>query len=372
MPDTLCSRVEIDVPVAYEELTKDDKRCTLLVTELYQPDMSCEAEIRLRGNSTAQFPKRAFNIQVPQNKPLYGMPAAKSWVLLANYFDKTMLRNALAFHLSEQSCMDWTPHYEFVELKYNGTHKGIYQLCEKVEAHEGRVALPADGWLIEIDARVTEKDHFFRTPHMENPYRIDWPHKHVTEAQVAHIQSVFIQAEEALFGTEFEDEHAGWRQYIDEGSVTDWYLINEIAKNCDGNFYSSCYMHSGKDGKITMGPLWDYDTCFGNCIWEDPRNPEGFYVRNTQWFTRLMEDERFAHSVRERFQYYYSHQESYYQFIRQKAEELRPYVAQNDRIWHTIGQSVSPYLTPNATYDEDIQALIDWMKIRFEWLNTNL
>jgi hypothetical protein len=48
------------------------------------------------------------------------MASAKKWILLANYDDKTMLRNALAFHISEMSGTAWTPNSRFVELYLNG------------------------------------------------------------------------------------------------------------------------------------------------------------------------------------------------------------------------------------------------------------
>ena len=373
IPEINAPRIDIQSAVGYKELVKHDEPCTFTLTDSAQQVVVIDqARIRLRGNSTAEFPKRPFNIRLSQAEPFLDLPAAKSWVLLANYFDKTMLRNALAFYLSEQCHMGWTPHFRFVDLYYNGEYKGVYQACEKVEVHPNRVNVGENGWLIEIDARVSEKDHFIQTTRMEHPFRIDWPHKNITDEQILQLQAFFQEAEDVLFSDHFTHPTEGWRKYLDEQSWINWYLINEIAKNGDGNFYSSCYMHSGENGKIVLGPLWDYDTCFGNNIYDDPRNPEGFYVGKAHWFARLMEDPLFAQHTREQFAFFYARQEQQYAFIRHSAQQLLPFIERNDQVWHTIGASVSPYLTPNNSYDEDINALISWLQTRYEWLNDQM
>ena len=372
MSEALLPYIEINSPIAYDQLIKQDEPCSIKISDSTTEITDSEAFIRLRGNSTAEFPKRPFQISLSHKKPVLGMAPAKKWVLLANYFDKTMLRNALAFRMAEDSRLGWTPHYCFVDLFYNGAYKGTYQLCEKVEVNTNRVNVPEDGWLIEIDARANENDNYFRTLHMENPFRIDWPHKTLTQYQKEQIQASLTQAETTLFGDNFTHPVDGWRKYLDEDTWVDWFLINEIAKNGDGNFYSSCYMHQDTCGKIAMGPLWDYDTCFGNNIFDAPRNPEGFYVRDAQWFARLMEDSAFAEKVRNRFSFFYAQQAIYYDFIRKTAADIRPRVDMNNSVWHTIGAQISPFLTPNATYDEDVEELVLWLQKRFEWLKNNL
>ena len=135
-------KVRIECAVAYEFLQKEDEPCLFELTDsthmVYRDEM---AKIKLRGNSTAECPKRPFALKLSQNHSLCGMPEARKWVLLANYFDSTMLRNALAFRMSEQTNLGWTPHSCFAELFYNGAYKGIYQLCEKVEVGAHRVEI---------------------------------------------------------------------------------------------------------------------------------------------------------------------------------------------------------------------------------------
>ena len=81
-------------------------------------------------------------------------PKDKSWVLLANFADKTMLRNYLAFYMGRISNLDYTPRSHFVELMLNGRYNGTYQLCEKLKISGDRVNVGDDGFLMEIDARA--------------------------------------------------------------------------------------------------------------------------------------------------------------------------------------------------------------------------
>lgn len=348
-------KVKIECTTAYELLQKEDEPCLFELTDsIHMVYRDEKARIKLRGNSTAECPKRPFTLKLSQNQSLCGLPDAKKWVLLANYFDSTMLRNALAFRMSEQTNLEWTPHSRFVELFYNGIYQGIYQLCEKVEVGAHRVDIAQDGWLIEIDTRVTDKDSYFLTVHMENPYRIEYPDKNLSEQRIEQLHAFFQQAEDALFGEHFTDSIEGWRKYLDEDSWIDWFLINEMAKNNDAVFYSSCYMHSAPDGRIVMGPVWDFDLGYGNTTNNGCDSPIGWHVRTSAWYTRLFEDPVFAQNVRMRFQSFYYNRSDYYSFIRRQACSLQPHVERN------------------VSYEESIEKLLLWLEKRLDWLNNNL
>ncbi|MCS2404190.1 CotH kinase family protein [Bacteroides salyersiae] len=60
------------------------------------------------------------------------------------------------------------------------------------------------------------------------------------------------KAEEALLGSNFLDETEGYANYFDKVSFVDWYLINEITKNNDACFFSSCYLNITPGGKLKM------------------------------------------------------------------------------------------------------------------------
>lgn len=61
-----------------------------------------EIEIRGRGNSTWNFPKKPYKIKLNKKAGLLGMNESKQWILLANYADKSLIRNEVGFELSRR------------------------------------------------------------------------------------------------------------------------------------------------------------------------------------------------------------------------------------------------------------------------------
>ena len=101
--------------------------------------------IRLRGNSTYECPKKPFRIKFDQKQSLFGLPKAKSWVLLANYYDKSQMRNYLAYLTANKlDNLDFQPASIFVEVEINGEYQGLYLLCEQMETGTGRVDIEQD------------------------------------------------------------------------------------------------------------------------------------------------------------------------------------------------------------------------------------
>ena len=128
-------------------------------------DLVTNLRIRGRGNTTWSFPKKPYQIKFDNKENVLGMPKDKKWILLANYSDKTMLRNELAFVLSRFSNLDWTPESRFVELFINNEYLGVYQIVQKVEESSNRVNIGDDGYLLEVDqlSRLDPDDVFFET-----------------------------------------------------------------------------------------------------------------------------------------------------------------------------------------------------------------
>ena len=100
-------------------------------------------QIKGRGNSTWKGAKKPYQIKLDKKADLLSSGDAansnKTWVLLANYFDPSLLRNSLAFDLAGAMQMDPALQYRPVSLYYDGEYRGAYQLSEKVEIASGRV-----------------------------------------------------------------------------------------------------------------------------------------------------------------------------------------------------------------------------------------
>ena len=113
------------------------------------PDTSMK--IRGRGNSTWGHPKKPYQMKLSDKSEFLGMPSKKKWLFIAEYSDKTLLRNTIAFEMGYISLLDWTPKSTFAEVYLNNSYNGTYNITEKVEEGDQRVAIGDTGYLLEID-----------------------------------------------------------------------------------------------------------------------------------------------------------------------------------------------------------------------------
>ena len=292
--------------------------------------------IKGRGNSTWGMAKKPYALKFDNKISLLGEPKDKSWVLLANYTDKTMLRNHMAFYLGKISNLDYTPRSHFVELMLNGRYNGTYQLCEKLKISINRVNVGDDGFLLEIDAKAGADDIIFSTNRLSQPVNIKDSDVKEDDGNYLFIKNYVINAENTLFSDKFKDIEDGWQKYMDINSFVDWYLINEISKNNDACLYTSCYMNLKRGGKLKMGPLWDFDIAFGNIDYHGAYLIDGFWVKKATWYSRLFEDPAFVAKVKERFSYFYSKQDDIMREIDSNANYLKYAVQENENRWHTF------------------------------------
>ncbi len=224
---------------------------------------AAQTQIKGRGNASWDFPKKPYKIKFAEKQSPLGAPAHdKTWTLINNYGDKTLMRNILAFEVSRRVGMAYTPFCTPVDVILNGEYEGCYQLCDQVEVDGGRV--PAkDGYLIEIDAyNYTEAVNFWSAKGM--PVTVKYPDSDkITQAQKSFIQNYFGKMENAVFASDFKDAKDGYRKNLDLDSFLKNFIVGEFCGNTDT--YWSVYMYKdAKEGVLYTGPVWDYDLAFEN------------------------------------------------------------------------------------------------------------
>ncbi|SKB03069.1 CotH kinase family protein [Aeromicrobium choanae] len=217
---------------------------------------SVVARLRVRGNSTASIArKRPYKVKLDKAASLLGMPGSKDWVLLANHFDRSMLRNDVAMRSARMLGAPWAPRLESVDLRINGRLCGVYQFGEGIEAEDGRVELEAGDTLLEADTN-DDTDPQFRT---DRGLRV-----FLKAGETSHphpVAEAFQEVEDLLYDESFPDN--GYRDRIDVDSFVTMYLVNELTKNLDAGFRNSVYLVMRADGTLAMGPPWDYDVSQG-------------------------------------------------------------------------------------------------------------
>ena len=330
-------------------------------------------KIRGRGNSTwFTHPKKPFQMKFDDKTEFLGMPADKKWLFLAEYSDKTMLRNKIAFEMGYLSHLDWTPQSAFAEVYINDEYNGTYNITQKVEESGNRVDLGDTGYLLEIDQfeRIDEDDVYFYTDKFL--INIKEPSIDLGSTEYLYIEDLINEFETVLLSDEFKEPVSGYAKYIDVDSFIDWYLISEITKNVDSKLFSSIYLNVMPGEKIKMGPLWDFDLSFGNVDYADSQYAAGFWVMYHPWYSRLFQDPNFVDKVNNRFKYFRNNQTAILDKIDQQADLLKWAQKENDDQWQTIGSYVWPNSVVLASYDEEVIHLKTWYTRRMNWLETAL
>jgi hypothetical protein len=338
--------------------------------------------IKGRGNSTWEMPKKPYGLKLDKKSSLLGMDKHKSWVLLANYSDKTLLRTEFAFYLGKNvfNKLSWTPDVKSIDLFINGEYAGVYQLAEQIKIDSCRVDIPdisetsdldSGGFILEVNSYLDEVHNFKSKEGV--PVSLKEPDE-VCSDTFEYIRNKFQTIEDSLYSEDFTDPEKGYLKYIDLNSFVDWYLINELTKNCDAVFFSSVYMfYNPADHKMHMGPIWDFDISSGNNIYNGCDNPEGFWISNAKWISRMLEDPVFADAVASRWE---EKKASLYEAINSNIQDnatlLEDAQQYNFLFWDILGIYVWPNRIVTGSYSGEISEMVNWLNSRYAWMDANI
>ena len=282
-------------------------------------------DIRGRGNSTWGLEKKPYRIKFKEKLKLLGEDNAnaKSWTLLANHSDKSLIRNALTSELGKFCGFVFNPAAVFVDLVMNGEYLGTYQISDQVEVSKYRIDVEkqdyqttgdeiSGGYLLEIsDKRAIAREEgdkpWFSTDIKDIGVLIKYPEKEsYNDSQIEYIRDYVNSFEDCLFNVAFDDSLNCYRQFIDINSLVNWYICTELSANLDGMYSTYVYKYRN-DKRLFWGPLWDNDIAWNNCyrmgdfsaklIRED-----GYGEKATKdWFIKMGQDFFFLSSVNVRW-----------------------------------------------------------------------
>lgn len=243
------------------------------------------ASTRVRGNVTQQMPKKAFAVKLDKKSGVLDMPAHKRWVLLANWKDRTLMRNEVAFGMAKvfsdtfSDGIAWNPSGQHVELVYNGVHVGNYYLCEQIkidgnrldindpyDAKDGDVSDPASyGYLLENDDEVEDDNSgnlmstgsgdcwFYTKNYIPFIFKDDLDNDGNSSSAIrTYVQNFVRGVEDELYAGTLDESK------LDVASFVDFLLLQELMLNSEMKHPKSCYMYIN-NGKIYGGPIWDFD-----------------------------------------------------------------------------------------------------------------
>jgi|GEM_PF-850263 len=371
-------------PIVSEE-TYLDASMTITLAD-GSPSYAGTLRIKGRGNSTWTLPKKPYRLKLDSKDKLLGMHSDKNWALLANYSDKTLLRNLVAQTLGQRLHMAWSPDSRFANVVLNGQYQGIYQLIETIRVDSNRVDIaeiePTDiaspevtgGYLFEIDQRLDCDPLLQYVSAYDTPICIDTPDEDaIVPQQYDYLTDYIRDTEDALYAPGFADPADGYRAWLDPASFIDWYLVNELTANTDAADYSSIWNYKDRDGLLERGPLWDFDISIGNADYCPCTDPQGFWIRGGIWYSRLFEDPWFAAQVRARWDEVKADTfDTLPALIDDEANTIRGAVDANFRAWPIFDDRVWPNAIITGSWEGDLAYSKDWLLQRIDWLDANL
>lgn len=347
-----------------------------------------KVEIRGRGNSTWGLAKKPYRIKFEEKERFLGEDHAnaKSWTLLANHADKTLLRNAVASEMGRFMGMPFNAAARFVDLYLNGKYQGNYQISDQVEVRKKRVdvaeqdyPLPegadiSGGYLLEVDGFATSEPVYFRTG-KNLLITVKYPDDdEIVEAQKNYIAAHVQKFEDLLFSDQFADPQAGYRALVDTTSLINWYIATEYTGNVDG-FWSTYLSKDQGDERLFFGPMWDHDIAFNNCnrvgdVSQKLMLDAGFGSDLTKiWVKRMWEDPWFADAVDARWKELVAAgiEEHLCHYVDSMAAVLRKSQAENFSIW-PIDQRVYNEIQLFSTYQEGVDYLKQFIRTHTDYL----
>ena len=359
--------------------------------------------LKVRGSSTAGRPKPSLSLEawgeLDEEKGItpLGLPRESDWILWGPYnFDLTLMHNPFIYELSNQIGR-YAPRTRFVEVFLNtgggplrsNDYFGVYALTEKIKRDDDRVSVSklfpehdrmpnlGGGYLLKID-RADPGDSGFSQAGQRLRYVypkevvIERPER---EAQERFLRDFFRDLGRAVNGSQFRDPERGYARYIDVGAAIDHHLLNVLAFNVDALRLSG-YMHLPRGGKLTFGPIWDFDRALGSTdgrdldptTWRGRSGDRGTDFFNYPWWNRMFRDPDFFQRYIDRYQALRQREfrESHLnQIIDGMAAELREAQVRNLQRWNQ-----RPRSRYGGHYRGEVEHMKDWLAERMAFMDS--
>ncbi len=389
------SRTPVDAYACFLDLGENSR------TSMTGPvDFAGAGAINVRGKSSEGFSKHQYKLETRDEKgddkdvSILGLPAESDWVLQGPYSDKSLIRNVLSYRWANEMGR-YAPRTRLIELFLNSgdanvtmsDYVGVYVLMEKIKISPNRVNItelePSDnaepeitgGYIIKKD-KYEGEDRWFYTNRGQQVIYQDPNGYDLTQQQKDWIRSYFNAFEAVLYGSNFKDPVNGYAKFIDVGSYIDLHILVELTKNIDG-FRLSTYMHKDRNGKLTMGPAWDYNLSLGNADYLDGWRPTGWYFNllgdgDYPYWRRLFEDVSFKLQYADRW---FALRRDLFAMnrligmVEDYATLLDEPAARNFDRWRILGQYVWPNWYIAKTFREEIAWMQQWLINRLAWMD---
>lgn len=268
-------------------------------------------------------------------------------------------------------------------------YRGVYIITEKIKRGKERVNIRklkpehykepdiTGGYIFKRDRLNLGEQGFTSSKGISFAYE-EPKESEISPAQKAYLTNYVNEFETVLFSERFADPEHGYRRYIDVDSFIDYHWMVEIGRNVDGYTFS-VFFHKGRNGKLKIGPLWDWDLSFGNSKPMHGTRRYGWQYERVagpeyEWYKRLFEDPDFLQRYIDRWAELRTNifaTSNIHARIDQYVAQLgKAAIDRNYKRWPTLGKHIYPNSFVGETYEDEIGWLKDWIEKRLAWIDT--
>ena len=386
-------------------------------------------QLKGRGNNTFRYSKKPYQIKLAEKASLSGMGKGRTWVLLANWTDLSLLRNQIVLDMSREIGLRNAVSCTQADVWINGLYQGLYLVTEKIQIGKGRIDIanlekktekvngdpfeagkivteksaaypllrsypqvkdPEDitgGYIMTIEKKHRMKDYVLAGFRTENELSIQIKEPtYPSRGQAEYLFARITEMQNALIAEDGTEPATGKRydEYLDVQSFARRFLIEDWCKNYDF-IGGSQFLYKDSDLNdplIYAGPSWDYDLCFGNM--EDRGYPAtGKYLtsyrKKTNLYWLLYSHEDFRNTVGDIWQNSFrqaaavllgekeAEPEGVIRSLDEYAEQIRDSAAMNSRRWPGGGGTTGR--GAGGDFDNAIRYMKEWISARTEWMD---
>ena len=347
-------------------------------------------EIKGRGNSTWNYVKKPYALRLREKGEILGMPSHKRWILLANWKDRTLLRNDAAFWLSRHSGLPYTVRGQFVELVLNGVHKGNYYLCEQIKLNKNRIAVEkmdpmetdpvkiTGGWLLELDTYYDYYDYVDETHKFRyrNLFNLPWIVKQPDDDEISEVAYQYIKDWikdlETLLKDNAKVQAHAYEEFLDVDTAIDYLIVEELTGNNDFFNYwpstgpHSVYLYKERNGKLYHGPVWDFDYH----VFCPEYVHQWVGAKKTIFYPALLKDEKFRARLVERWELYKDDLKGLPDYIDQQADLIRLSEQVNHNMWPIVNNPENG--DEEMTFQQAVERIKKAFLDKWQWMDQNI
>ena len=378
---------ESDDPDVYSAMISSETKDTICEGKVYiEPGKEDEfrigwlpASIRGRGASSweACKSKKSYSLRLDRAVNLLGLGSNRSWNLIGNAFDVSLIRNVTFNRISQEAGIEFQPHMLNVNLYVDGKYQGVYTITTKLTVDKKRVALHNGDLFYRkqpdepVQAIPYESSTWENAGADEPVAELIFP-ENATEGELLRAQEVFQRFISSVEDPTFAD----LADVCDIKSLAEYYWIQEASMNIDAWERGVYMFYRESDGKMHMGPVWDMDLTLGSPV---PKlgvefdTPEGWKIRDGGWYPLLFENKDFASAVRE--VYYNGGVRQALQDGILEFEEERKALGSDGYMNYLLYGHANEWeavFDHGDTYDRYCDNMIDFYRARVDWIDAEM